>query len=652
MIHLALVCSALLAETPNDILEDYRAAASQVGRDAEAHVKLALWCEAHGLGAERLRHLAIAVLTDPANATARGLMGLVAYRGKWQRPDAVAEQVKADEATAAALAEYNARRIRTPDTADAQWKLALWCEENGLKAEATAHLAAVVRLDPSREAAWKRMGYRKHDGRWMTEEQAAAEKAEEDRQHLANRIWKPKLEKWRGWLTEKTPRRELAERRLAEVADPRAVPAVWAVFATGDAARQAVAAQLFGQIDAPAASHSLVFLATLGKAPEVRRRAAETLSRRDPRDVVGLLIDFFRDPVTYQVKPVDGPGSTGILLVEGKKFNVRRRYTLPSLPQQTLRFLEDPSLITRGSMVTRTVQFDPSPTTDGSRSVPSNNGVMVTSTLVPTGAVARRGAAVDQNLDEARRAAAAARQQMLDDINEVESYNRDALAMNATVETVLKSLTGRDLGQDGEAWRRWWAEEQGYGYAETSQPLAKPTFDQQVPLNYVPQFAVLRDCFGAGTLVQTREGARPIEAIRAGDVVLSQDTKTGRLSFEPVLVVHHDKPAPMLRIDLGGEAVVSTGIHRFWRPGKGWAMARDLKPGDSVRTLGGRAQVAAVETAPEQPTFNLEVGGGRSFFVGKAGVLVHDKGPVQPEPDPFDAEPSLEAIATSDPSGR
>ncbi len=165
MLHLALVCSALIGDLPAaDDLKDYRAAAAHVGRDAEAHVKLALWCESHDLGAERLKHLAIAVLTDPANATARGLMGLVAYHGKWQRPDAVADQVKADEATAAALAEYNDRRARTPNNVDAQWKLALWCEEQGLKAEATAHLAAVVRLDPSREAAWKRHGIQ--EARW------------------------------------------------------------------------------------------------------------------------------------------------------------------------------------------------------------------------------------------------------------------------------------------------------------------------------------------------------------------------------------------------------------------------------------------------------------------------------------------------------
>ncbi len=123
MIYLALVCSALTAASPadppeSDALKVYRAAAAQVGRDAEAHVKLALWCEAHGLGAERLKHLAIAVLTDPANATARGLMGLVAYRGRWETPDAVGERLQSDEAPAAVRSEYDRRRAEIEGRSD------------------------------------------------------------------------------------------------------------------------------------------------------------------------------------------------------------------------------------------------------------------------------------------------------------------------------------------------------------------------------------------------------------------------------------------------------------------------------------------------------------------------------------------------------
>jgi hypothetical protein len=44
-----------------------------VARDPAAHVRLALWCEAHGLKAEKLRHLALAVLIDPKAVLDLGL---------------------------------------------------------------------------------------------------------------------------------------------------------------------------------------------------------------------------------------------------------------------------------------------------------------------------------------------------------------------------------------------------------------------------------------------------------------------------------------------------------------------------------------------------------------------------------------------------
>src|SRR6476620_11809268 len=110
--------------TPDPDRKTYEAAQAKAGRDPAAHVRLALWCEAHGLNAERLKHLGIAVVADPKNAAARGRLGLVRYGGKWLGPEAVAEQARAD----AARAEYETRRARTPATADGQWQLARWCE--------------------------------------------------------------------------------------------------------------------------------------------------------------------------------------------------------------------------------------------------------------------------------------------------------------------------------------------------------------------------------------------------------------------------------------------------------------------------------------------------------------------------------------------
>src|SRR5262249_14781341 len=125
---LVLVCAGLVAvpAPAADVLAEYRTAAARIGRDADAQVRLALWCEAHGLEAERFKHLALAVLSKPSHPTARGLMGLVDYQGHWQPPADVAARVEADPVMAARLAEYNARREETPETADAQWALATW----------------------------------------------------------------------------------------------------------------------------------------------------------------------------------------------------------------------------------------------------------------------------------------------------------------------------------------------------------------------------------------------------------------------------------------------------------------------------------------------------------------------------------------------
>ncbi len=59
-------------------------------------------------------------------------MGLVAYRGRWRRPDVVGEKVKDDAQLNAALAEYNGRREKAANTADAQWRLAALVRGEGL----------------------------------------------------------------------------------------------------------------------------------------------------------------------------------------------------------------------------------------------------------------------------------------------------------------------------------------------------------------------------------------------------------------------------------------------------------------------------------------------------------------------------------------
>ena len=259
-------------------LEKYKAAASRAGRDPDAHVKLALWCEAHGLSAERTRQLSLAILRDPSHALARGLLGLVAYDGKWQRPEQVSKSLQENTDRAKAAEEYQKRRAKTPNRAEDQWKLALWCEHNDLKQQATAHLYRVLMLDPSRDAAWKRLGFKKSAGRWSKPEQIAAAKAEALAQHKANAHWKATLEKLGEALSSKDKvRRADAEKQLSEITDPRAVPMIWMVFARGGEPRQKIAVRLLSQIDSPGSSRALALLAVMSPSAPVRGNATATL---------------------------------------------------------------------------------------------------------------------------------------------------------------------------------------------------------------------------------------------------------------------------------------------------------------------------------------------------------------------------------------
>ncbi len=306
---------------------------------------------ANGLTAQRLHHLTLAILADPKNATARGLMGLVSHNGRWQRPEAVADKAKADDS----LAEYESRRLKAAYTVDAQYALGLWCDEHGLKEQAKAHLTAVTRLDPKRENAWKKLGYKKHEGRWITDDQLAAEKADLEVQKVSDRKWKPLLEKYKAMLDQPSKREE-AETALASVSDPRVVPMVGLVFAKSEST-QPRAVQLLGQVDSPSASKGLAFLAVFAQSAEARRSAAETLRGRDAREYAGLVIALIRDPIKYEVKPVGGPGSPGVLFVEGQRANLKRIYESASVfqPGDTIGFDRFGQPVLRRTLFERTV---------------------------------------------------------------------------------------------------------------------------------------------------------------------------------------------------------------------------------------------------------------------------------------------------------
>ena len=220
------------------------------------------------MNGERVRHLAKAVLSDPKNVTARGLLGLIAFGSRWETAERARERIMADDALAAKRAEYQRRRskltsdeIKSQQAADlletrgdyqaaysarlksnrrlaeAHVELGMWCDHNGLEAEETAHFTLAVHLDPYRDASWKHLGYVKRNGRWTSRQQVAEDERDEREQKQADRYWEPLLKKWTDWLGDKRHRAE-AENLLATVTDRRAVPSILKLFPIGHPAAE------------------------------------------------------------------------------------------------------------------------------------------------------------------------------------------------------------------------------------------------------------------------------------------------------------------------------------------------------------------------------------------------------------------------------
>lgn len=620
-------------------LKAYASARAHARRDPEAHYKLALWCEARGMTAERLKHLGMTILIDPDHAAARGLLGFVKDGDRWRRAKDVADRAKADEELTRKLAEYEARRAflddatrrgRWPEMGEekADWPsdeyhLGLWCEENGLKAEATAHFYAAARSGRHRFEAREKLGLREWEGRWVTEAQLAPLRGEAAAQEAAERRWTPRLRRWRadlrGGRTEHV--RSRAAAAIEAVDDPRAVRAIWQVFGRGDADDARVATAMLGRLDTPKSTRILAAVAIQCDSLDVREDATAALGLREPRDYVESLLDQLHTPVTFVVAPVIGPGSPGAIAIDCPRFHIERTYDAP--PPFAL-----------GSLFSGYVGRDAFGMPVAIRGV-ELIGLRFESTAREVEDLHRYELRTFEMILAAQQKAASAKLQQQLDVEFLRQMNGTYRMTNRRVADVLTQALGApNLGDDEDAWKRWWYDRVGYRYT----PPPKVQVNQVIPQLPPPY---LTTCFAAGTPVRTLRGPRPIEAIRVGDVVLSQDTSTGALGYQPVVDVHHNPPDQTLIVHIGDETVVSSVYHRFWRPGKGWAMARELRPGDVVRTLNGPARVGGVGKGEVEPLYNLDVAGPATFFVGAAGALVHDNTLPDPRGKPFDAAPNL-----------
>jgi hypothetical protein len=260
----------------------------------------------------------------------------------------------------------------------------------------------------------------------------------------------------------------------------------------------------------------------------------------------------------------------------------------------------------------------------------------------------------DFAFQEAAKMAAGAQAQLENDMNMIEQSNGVIRERNARISEALRQISGLDLGEDRDAWMKWWMSRMGYSYRPPKdQP--KSTVNVQVPLPYVPASGPPRladggepinpaycmiwvhwknhqptigRCFSGETVVLTPGGLQAIETLRGGDLVVTADDLTGERRTSLIESIHSGPCARTLRLVINGEAIVTTPGHPFQKPGKGWTRAGDLQPGDEVLTIEGTARVEKSEVGESKRVWNLRLAGGSSFVVGRLGLVVHDLSPI------------------------
>jgi hypothetical protein len=136
-------------------------------------------------------------------------------------------------------------------------------------------------------------------------------------------------------------------------------------------------------------------------------------------------------------------------------------------------------------------------------------------------------------------------------------------------------------------------------------------------------------CFAAGTLIAMGDGGvLPIEAICEGDLVLSRSEDSRDTATRRVVRTWRHTARPTIKLRLSsGEIVSTTSVHRVFTSDRGVVSVDDLQDGEHLETLDGRAEtLMAMDDDGVEPAdvYNLTVEGYHTYFVGTAGVWVHN----------------------------
>ncbi|MDC4818695.1 DUF637 domain-containing protein [Acinetobacter baumannii] len=138
-------------------------------------------------------------------------------------------------------------------------------------------------------------------------------------------------------------------------------------------------------------------------------------------------------------------------------------------------------------------------------------------------------------------------------------------------------------------------------------------------------------CFVAGTLIETKNGLKPIEEFNGNELVWSRNDLTLEYGYKPVIAkkITHNQPIfeVVVQNALGErETFKTTEEHPFWVKNIGWQKASILSEGMTLldRSNNELTVISQKLLAKLDTVYNIEVKDYHTYHVGKLGVWVHN----------------------------
>jgi hypothetical protein len=544
---------------------------------ARQNVTAALKAEVAGDNDQRAELLASAISAAPDLPEANWHLGKVRADGKWLTLSEAQEQSLGD----AQIQEYHRLRDEVGGNPKLLRNLARWCAKNGWHEIGRVHdLRLLSRNDVDADTqaeAIKRLDLRNVGGAWLTSEELKQRQQRQKAVEAALNQWRPRLKRLQSIVDgDQYAARQRAIQELAAIDDPQAILVLESFLLDGGDRFCEEAVKLLSRFPQIEATEALVRFAVLSRFSAARNAAIAALKDRPKHDSMPLLVSSLVAPLNTQFSISVGKGATvhyTHAVVEespsAKVVSIRNQVAFP------------------GELAVRTGVFLP-----------------------------KRGGELPLVMSQVGRAQQAAMEVQV----QAAMANSERAQANRPIFEALEQLADAQVPRDANQWWNWWQDYNQYYWP-------KPTlyaYGYQ-PTSYIASLSFrAQSCFIAGTLVRTQLGLQPIESIQAGDRVLAQDQDSGELAYKAVMGTTVRPPAKLVRITTTEEQIVTTLGHPFWVNGHGWKMAKELEAGDLLHSLGGSVRVDKVEPAGEDKAYNLVVDDFNTYFVGQAGLLVHD----------------------------